>query len=148
MVVVYSANGYGPGDSLDPAHAHVIPSLIMKCFRDKELVVWGDGSPTRDFLYVDDIAEGLLLACEKLSPPMCVNIGSQKEISVKSLVETIARLTEFDGKIIFDISKGSGDARKIANVNLAKQELSFSASVSFEDGIGRTVNWYRERLEI
>ena len=108
MVVVYSANGYGPRDSLDLAHSHVIPCDDHEVFRDKELVVWGDGSPTRDFLFAEDIAEGLILAAERLTPPNYVNIGSGTEISVRKLVELIARFSEFKGNIVFDTTKSGG----------------------------------------
>jgi GDP-L-fucose synthase len=148
MVVVYSANAYGPNDSLDPNHAHVIPSTIMKCFRDKELVVWGDGSPTRDFLFVDDIAEGLLLAAEKLSGSQYVNIGSGKEISVKGIIETIVKHSGFSGKVSYDISKGGGDPRRFAGTKKAEELLGFVPKTNFEDGMKRTVDWYKKVLKI
>ena len=146
MTVVYSANAYGPGDSLDPKHAHVIPSLIMKCFRDKELVVWGDGSPTRDFLYASDVAEGLLRAAEELEPPHYVNIGSGREISVRELVDLISQLTGFKGKISYDSSKTGGDARRCTSVDRARREIGFEAAVPVEEGMKRTVEWYQRRL--
>lgn len=146
MVVVYSANAYGPNDSLDPSHAHVIPSTIMKCFRDKELVVWGDGSPTRDFLFVDDIAEGLLLAAEKLTGSQYVNIGSGKEISVKSIIESIVKHSGFSGKVSYDISKGGGDTRRFAGTKNAENLLGFTAKIDFEKGIQKTVEWYKKAL--
>jgi len=146
MVVVYSANGYGPGDSLDLAHSHVIPATIMKSFRDKELVVWGDGSPTRDFLYVEDIADGLILAAERLSAPNYINIGSGSEISVRELVELVARFSEFKGDIVYDTSKSGGDARRCTSVDKAQALIGFQAQVSMSDGLRRTVEWYREQL--
>jgi len=146
MVVVYSANGYGPRDSLDPVHSHVIPATIMKCLRDKELVVWGDGSPTRDFLFAEDIAEGLVLAAEKLAPPNFVNIGSGAEISIRELVTLIARYTEFAGHIVFDTSKSGGDARRCASIEKARELMGFHPRVPIEEGLQRTVQWYRSQL--
>ena len=148
MVVVYSANAYGPHDSTDPAHAHVIPATIMKCFRDPELVVWGDGTPTRDFLFVNDVAEGLLLAAEKLEPPQYVNIGSGREVSVRELVTTVAALCEFKGSISYDVSKSGGDARRSTSVDRATQLLGFQPSTSFEEGLRQTVAWYRAQLGV
>lgn len=146
MVVVYSANAYGPGDSRDPAHAHVIPATIMKCFRDKELIVWGDGSPTRDFLYVEDIAEGLVLAAEKLEPPHYVNIGSGNEVSIKELVEYIVRFSEFKGKVDFDATKSGGDARRCTDINKALRKMNFKSQTTVENGLKKTVEWYRDKL--
>lgn len=146
MVVVYSANAYGPGDTVDAAHAHVIPATIMKCFREKELVVWGDGSPTRDFLYMDDIAEGLVLASERLEAPNFVNIGSRNEISVRQLIEHIVRFSGFAGKVEFDATKSGGDARRCTAVDRAEKLMGFKPSVTMEEGLRRTVEWYKEKL--
>ena len=146
MVAVYSANAYGPRDSLDPLHAHVIPATVMKCLREKALVVWGDGTPTRDFLFAADVAEGLLLAAEKLEPPAFVNIGSESEISIRELIELITRYTGFSGKVTYDASKGAGDARRLASAARARELLGFQPRVPIEDGLKRTVAWYRERL--
>ena len=146
MVVVYSANAYGPGDSLDRAHAHVIPATIMKCFRDKELIVWGDGSPTRDFLFVEDIAEGLVLAAEKLEPPNYVNIGSGNEVSIKELVEYIVRFSEFKGNVEFDATKSGGDARRCTDINKALRMMNFKSQTTVENGLKKTVEWYRNKL--
>ena len=145
MVVVYSANGYGPGDSVDPKRGHVIPATIMKCIRDSELHVWGDGSPTRDFLYAKDIAEGLLLAVEKLSPPGFVNIGSGNEISIRELVTLIARYSEFDGKIVYDASKGGGDARRCVSIDNARELMGFQPKVPMVEGLQRTIQWCRSQ---
>lgn len=146
MVVVYTANAYGPRDSLDPVLSHVIPATIMKCFREQELVVWGDGSPTRDFLFVEDVAEGLVLAAEKLDPPNYVNIGSGKEISVRELVIQIAHYADFKGSIVFDVSKSGGDARRCTSVDRAKALMGFQPQVPMEAGLQRTVEWYRSQL--
>jgi len=146
MVVVYSANAYGPRDSLDPVHSHVIPATIMKCFRDPELIVWGDGSPTRDFLFAADIAEGLLLAAEKLKAPGYVNLGSGKEISVRELIELIVKHTNFKGKVVFDASKSGGDARRCSSVVRAREIMGFEPQIPMDQGLERTVAWYREKL--
>ena len=146
MAVVYSANAYGPGDSLDPVHSHVVPATIMKCFRDEDLVVWGDGSPTRDFLFVEDVAEGLLLAAEKLPGGTAVNIGSGAEISIRELVNLITRSAGFRRKCVFDASKSGGDARRCVDTGKAKQLMDFQPRVSIEEGMRKTVDWYREQL--
>jgi GDP-L-fucose synthase len=147
MVVVFSANAYGPRDSLDLAHSHVIPATIMKCFRDSELVVWGDGSPTRDFLFAEDIAEGLLLAAERLMPPTYLNIGSGAEISVRELVTLIARYSGFAGKITYDTTKSGGDARRCTSINRARELMDFQPRVSMSEGLHRTVEWYKTQLQ-
>jgi GDP-L-fucose synthase len=142
MVVVYSANAYGPGDSTDREHCHVIPATIMKCLYDANLLVWGDGSPTRDFLYVGDIAEGLVLAAEKLSGPEYLNLGSGTEVSIKQLVNLIASLTEFKGVIEYDLSKPSGDPGRFACTDRASERLGFKPSMSLKAGMRKTVEWY------
>jgi GDP-L-fucose synthase len=146
IVVVYSANAYGPRDSVDQAHAHVVPATIMKCLRDKELVVWGDGSPTRDFLFAADVAEGLLLAAERLDSPGYVNLGSESEVSIRELVALIVRYTGFQGLVSYDVSKAGGDLKRLASAAKARDLLDFRPVTSIEDGMRRTVDWYRERL--
>jgi GDP-L-fucose synthase len=146
MVVVYSANAYGPGDTLDREHAHVIPSTIMKCFYEHELIVWGDGSPTRDFLYVEDIAEGLVLAAEKLAPPNYVNIGSGSEISIRDLVHYIIKYSDFKGKVEFDATKSGGDARRCTSSVKAERMMGFRPTIVMEEGIKKTVEWYKSKL--
>jgi GDP-L-fucose synthase len=146
MVVVYSANAYGPRDSLDPKHAHVIPSTIMKCLSQKDLVVWGDGTPTRDFLFADDVAAGLLLAAEKLSAPNYVNIGSGSEISVRELVELIVHFTGFPGPVSFDANKRGGDARRCTGIDRARALLGFEPRCRMREGIEATVRWYQEHF--
>jgi GDP-L-fucose synthase len=146
MAVVYSANAYGPRDSIDPQHSHVIPATIMKCLRDPKLTVWGDGTPTRDFLFVEDIAEGLLAAVERLEAPNYVNIGSGTEISVRDLVALIARYTQFSGALEFDESKSGGDARRCTSIDRARELVGFEPKVSMEEGMRRTVEWYVSKL--
>jgi GDP-L-fucose synthase len=145
--VVYSANAYGPRDSIDLQHSHVIPATIMKCLRESKLVVWGDGSPTRDFLFAGDVAEGLLLAAERLRGPQFVNISSGTEVSIRDLVTTIARLAGFGGSIEFDTSKAGGDARRCASSEQAAQLIGFRATVGLEEGLRRTVEWLKGKLQ-
>jgi GDP-L-fucose synthase len=145
VITVLAANAYGPGDHFDGAQAHVIPSTIVKCLRDEDLVVWGDGSATRDFLFVDDIAEGLLLAGEKLAAPGYVNLASGTEISIAELVRLIARLSGFQRRIEFDAAKGGGD-RRVASTVRSRRLLGFSPQVPIEDGLQRTIDWYRRTV--
>jgi GDP-L-fucose synthase len=147
VVNVLAANAYGPGDRFDPSVAHVIPATIIKCFEPGPLVVWGDGTPTRDFLYVDDIAEGLLLAAERLdAPDYVVNIASGREVSIKHLVWTIAQICGFKGEILFDLSKPSGDSKRYASTALGTRLLEFEPSVPLEEGLRRTVAWYQQNV--
>lgn len=143
VTVVLSANAYGPRDRFDPTVSHVIPATIIKCFGTSDMVVWGDGTPTRDFLYVEDVAEGLLLAAEKLRGPQYVNIGSGDEVSIRELVHHIARLTGFAGKITFDASKGGGDPRRVSSTRKADELLGFKPRFALEDGLKKTIAWYR-----
>jgi GDP-L-fucose synthase len=144
IAVVYSANAYGPRDSLDPAHAHVIPSTIMKCLSQRELVVWGDGTPTRDFLFADDVALGLLLAAERLEGAQFVNLGSGREVSIRELVELITHFARFEGPVSYDATKAGGDARRCTGVDRARDLLGFAPRHDIRAGIERTVQWYRE----
>jgi GDP-L-fucose synthase len=146
-VTVLSANTYGPRDRFDPEVSHVIPAMIAKCHTQPELVVWGDGKPTRDFLYVEDVAEGILLAAEKLNAPeYYVNIASGEEISIGELVVLIARLSDFKGEIKFDVSKVGGDPRRCASGQKAQDLLGFHPQVSMEEGLRRTIDWYRTEV--
>jgi GDP-L-fucose synthase len=144
-VCVLGANAYGPGDKFDLEYGHVIPSTIMKCLRDEDLVVWGDGAATRDFLYVDDLASGILLAAERLEAPACVNVASGIEVSVADLVRMIADLCGFRRRIVFDASKGGGDPRRVASTECARRDIGFSPMVSLEAGLRRTIDWYRDQ---
>lgn len=146
VVNVLAANAYGPGDHFDGARAHVIPATIVKCFRDEDLVVWGDGSPTRDFLFVDDIAEGLLMAGERLVAPGFVNLASGSEISIADLVRLIARLCGFERRIVFDAATGGGDPRRLASTARADALIGFTPRVPIEDGLRQAIDWYRRTL--
>jgi len=147
-IFLLPVNLYGPGDSFDPESSHVIPALIRKCLEAKErgerqIVAWGDGSPTREFLYVEDAAEGIVLAAERYDRSDPVNLGSAFEISIKVLVEAIARITGFDGEIVWDTTKPNGQPRRKLDTSRAWRELGFVSKVPFEEGLRRTVEWYR-----
>jgi GDP-L-fucose synthase len=146
ITVAFCANAYGPRDSLDPSYGHVIPATVMKCLLDTDLVVWGDGSPTRDFLFVDDIARGLVLAAERLGGSTFVNLGSGRELSIRELVAHIVRVTGFAGLVRFDASRTGGDPRRVADISRARDLLGFEPLVSIEEGLTRTVRWFREQL--
>jgi GDP-L-fucose synthase len=151
-IYLLPVNLYGPGDNFDPASSHVIPALIKK-FVDavksgsKSVDIWGTGKASREFLYVDDAANGIILATEKYNKPEPVNIGSGKEISILKLVETISNLTGFDGEIKWDSTKPDGQPRRCLDISRAKEEFGFIAKMNFEEGLKRTVEWYVDRLE-
>jgi len=152
-IFLMPVNLYGPRDNFNPESSHVIPALIKKCVEaiqsDADSIeVWGDGSPTREFLYVEDAAEGILLATEKYNSPEPVNLGSGMEISIKDLVELIARLTGFKGRIVWDTSKPNGQPRRRLNVERAEQEFGFKAQIDFKEGLRRTIDWYKEQAGI
>ena len=147
-IFLLPVNLYGPRDNFNPASSHVIPALIRKCLEaqeqgEKEIVVWGDGSPTREFLYVEDAVEGILLASEKYDGSEPVNLGSGMEISIKDLVEKIANLTGFNGKLIWDTSRPNGQPRRGLDVSRAETLFGFRASTQFDEGLRRTIEWYR-----
>jgi len=146
-VTVLAANAYGPGDRFDPAVAHVIPATIIKCHKDEPLVVWGDGSQTRDFLYVTDVAEGLLLAAEYFDAGLRyhINLSSGAEVSIEQLVRMIARLCAFNNDIVFDESKGGGDPRRVASGRLARELLGFEPKVGLDEGLWSTIEDYRRQ---
>jgi len=151
-IFLLPVNLYGPGDNFDPESSHVIPALIRKCLEAKErgddhIVAWGDGSPTREFLYVEDAAEGILLATERYNSSEPVNLGSSFEISIKDLLETIVRLTDFKGKIVWDTSKPNGQPRRKLDVSKAKALFGFESRTSFEEGLKKTIEWYKSTLE-
>ena len=142
-------NLYGPGDNFSLETGHVIPMLMRKCIEAKErgddhIVAWGDGSPTREFLYVADAAEGILLASERYNESEPVNLGSSYEISIKDLLETIVEVTGFTGEVVWDVDRPNGQPRRKLDVSRAKQAFGFSSQVSFEDGLATTVAWYKE----
>jgi len=146
-IFLLPVNLYGPGDNFDLASSHVIPALIRKCVEAKEqgadeIVAWGDGSPTREFLYVEDAAEGIALATQYYNRSDPVNLGSSFEISIKDLTELIARLTGFEGRVRWDTSKPNGQPRRKLDTTRAKEYFGFSAMTNFEDGLRKTIEWY------
>jgi GDP-L-fucose synthase len=150
-IFLMPVNLYGPRDNFRPESSHVIPALIKKCLEAKaanaeSIEGWGDGSPTREFLYVEDAAEGILLAAEKYNKSEPVNLGSGMEISIKDLVTLIARLTGYQGKVIWNPSKPNGQPRRRLNVERAEREFGFKAQVTFEEGLKRTIDWYLAKM--
>ena len=140
-------NLYGPRDNFAPESSHVIPALIKKCVEaieneSKEIVVWGSGRATREFLYVEDAAEAIVLATERYNKPEPVNIGAGFEISIRELVELIVELTGFSGKIVWDTSKPDGQPRRCLDTTRAREEFGFVAQTPFREGLRRTVDWY------
>jgi GDP-L-fucose synthase len=147
IVSVIPFNAFGPGDNFDPKTSHVIPALIRKCHHDKELVVWGDGSPTRNFLYVEDFAEGILLAAEHLNRPEPVNIGTDEETSIRDLVDHIVRESGFRGTVTWDTSKPNGQPKRSADITRAREWIHYSPKHSFVEGLQQTIAWYRTNQE-
>jgi len=150
-IYLLPVNLYGPRDNFDLETSHVIPALIRKCVEagqrgEREVVVWGDGSPTREFLYVEDAAEGILLAAERYDDPEPVNLGSGVEVSIQELVEKIRDLTGFEGQIRWDTTKPNGQPRRCLDVTRARERFEFSARTSLDEGLRRTIQWYRERI--
>lgn len=151
-VYLLPVNLYGPRDNFNPNSSHVIPALIKKCVEakqngDKEIVVWGDGSPTREFLYVKDAARGIALATQKYDGDQPVNLGSGREISIKDLVTLIAKLTGFEGNIVWDREKPNGQPRRCLDTSRAKTLFGFEAKMDFEQGLKETIEWYKNHLK-
>jgi len=149
-IFLLPVNLYGPGDNFDPETSHVIPALIRKCVEAveegrEEIVLWGDGSPTREFLYVEDAAEGIVLATERYDKPEPVNLGSGMEISIRDLAVKIAGMTGFTGRTVWDTTKPNGQPRRCLDVSRAEREFGFRARTPFEVGLRETVGWYRVR---
>ncbi len=151
-IYLLPVNLYGPGDNFNLETSHVIPALIRKCIEaqrrgDRQVVLWGDGTPTREFLYVEDAAEGIALAAERYNESEPVNLGSGMEISIRDLAELIARLTGFEGEFIWDTSKPNGQPRRALDVSRAEKAFGFRARMTFEEGLRRTIAWYRQQLK-
>jgi GDP-L-fucose synthase len=150
-IFLLPVNLYGPRDNFDPKSSHVIPALIKKFVeakRDnkKEVVVWGTGKPTREFLFVEDAARAIILATEKYNSSDPVNLGASFEISIGELAKTIGKVVGFDGKIVFDTTRPDGQPRRKLDVSLAKKEFGFEAKVKFEEGLEKTVKWYEKQI--
>jgi GDP-L-fucose synthase len=140
-------NLYGPGDNFDPASSHVIPALIHKCVEardrgDAYVEVWGTGAASREFLYVDDAAEGIVLAAERYDAGDPVNLGVGAEITIRDLVDLIVRLTGFKGEVRWDATKPDGQPRRALDTSRARERFGFSATTSFEEGLRETIRWY------
>jgi GDP-L-fucose synthase len=150
-IFLLPVNLYGPGDNFDLESSHVIPALIRKfteALEDnkKEVAVWGTGKASREFLYVEDAAEAILLATERYNKPAPVNLGAGFEIKIKDLVELIAEITGFEGKIRWDTSKPDGQPRRCLDVSKAKKEFGFEAKTDFREGLEKTIEWYKSQL--
>jgi len=146
-IFLLPVNLYGPGDNFDPRSSHVIPALIRKIQeakkrKNKSVTVWGTGKATREFLYVADAARGIVLATEKYNQSEPVNLGAGFEISIKDLVEKIAKLMNYNGKIIWDKTKPDGQPRRCLNVSKAKKYFGFTSKTNFDEGLKETINWY------
>src|SRR5262249_2856095 len=149
-VNVLPVNLYGPGDNFDLQSSHVIPALIRKCLEAKErheraLTVWGTGTPTREFLYVEDAARGIVLAAARLESSDPINLGSGQEITIRDLVRLIAAKTGFDGKICFAPGQPDGQPRRCLDISRARQLLGYEPRVSLSEGLDRTIRWYLEQ---
>lgn len=147
-IYLLPVNLYGPRDNFDLQTSHVIPALIRKCLDaqqrgDRQVVLWGDGSPTREFLYVEDAADGILLAAERYNGSEPVNLGSGMEITIRELANLIGRLTGFQGEFVWDTSKPNGQPRRALDVSRADNYFGFQAQMPFEEGLRRTIAWYR-----
>ena len=147
---VLPVNLYGPHDNFDLQTSHVIPALIRKCVeaqraRALHIECWGNGSASREFLYVDDAADGLVRAAEVMNVPEPINLGTGKEITIRNLVEMIAKLCDFHGEIRWDITKPDGQPRRCLDTKRAQERLGWQAKVGFEDGLKRTIEWFRKQ---
>jgi GDP-L-fucose synthase len=147
VIHLIPVNLYGPGDNFDPASSHVIPALIKKCVDARErgddhIEVWGTGSASREFLYVDDAADGIVLATQLYDGGDPVNLGVGREITIRALVELIVRLTGFRGEIRWDPTKPDGQPRRALDTSRARERFGFDAAISFEDGLRETIAWY------
>ena len=148
-IYLLPVNLYGPGDNFDPQSSHVIPALIRKCIEAKRagadhITAWGTGVASREFLYVEDAANGIHLAAQNYNKPDPVNLGAGSEITIKNLTELIARLCNFQGKILWDPSKPDGQPRRCLDTTRAKEEFNFTAQTPFEDGLKKTIAWYEQ----
>ena len=146
-IYLLPVNLYGPRDNFDLHSSHVIPALIRKCIEardrgDRQIVAWGTGAASREFLYVEDCADGLILAMEKYDSPDPMNLGSGREISIRNLTQLVAKLTGFNGEILWDLDKPDGQPRRCLDVTRARESIGFSANTSLEAGLRKTIDWY------
>ncbi|MBA7678928.1 GDP-L-fucose synthase [subsurface metagenome] len=152
-IFLLPVNLYGPGDNFDPKSSHVIPALIKKFYdakinNDAEVVVWGTGEATREFLYVEDCAEAIVLATEKYNKPDPVNVGAGFEISIRDLAQKIKGIIGFDGRIVWDTSKPDGQPRRCLDTKKAEKEFGFKARVKFNEGLKNAIEWYIENKDL
>ena len=151
-IVLFPVNLYGPRDNFDLETSHVIPALIRKCAEaqrkgNPEIVLWGDGTPTREFLYVEDAAEGILLAAEQYNDSRPLNLGTGEELSIKTLAGIIAAEVGFHGRILWDPTKPNGQPRRCLDISRIKQTIGFQPTHSLRDGLKKTIQWYRANLD-
>lgn len=151
-IYLLPVNLYGPEDNFDPKSSHVIPAMIRKVHEaqqkaEKKLPVWGDGSPTREFLYSTDAARGIVMGTTDYNNPEAVNLGTGYEISIRDLIELICELMDFEGEIVWETDKPNGQPRRCLDTQRAKQEFGFTALVDFKEGLKNTINWYRQQNE-
>lgn len=152
-IFLMPVNLYGPGDNFDPKSSHVIPALIKKCIdainnQQSKIVVWGTGNASREFLYVEDAAEAIILATERYDKPFPINIGAGFEIKIKDLTELIVKLTGYKGEIVWDSTKPDGQPRRMLDTKRAEKEFGFRAKIRFEEGLKKTIEWYKKNREI
>lgn len=151
-IFLMPVNLYGPGDNFDPKSSHVIPALIKKCVDAKErgedqINVWGTGNASREFLYVEDAANAIILATEKYNKSDPINIGASIEVRIKDLVDLIVLLTEFKGEIIWDTSKPDGQPRRMLDISKSEREFDFTANMDFKKGLNNTIKWFKQKTE-
>ena len=151
-IYLLPVNLYGPEDNFDPRSSHVIPALIRKVYEaqqrgDRQLPVWGDGSPTREFLYSEDAARGIVMATQSYSDPEPVNLGTGKEITIRDLITLICDLMEFEGEIVWQTDQPNGQPRRCLDTDRARAAFGFEAQVGFEEGLKTTIAWYRQHAE-
>ena len=151
-IYLLPVNLYGPEDNFNPASSHVIPALIRKVYEaqqrgEKTLPVWGDGSPTREFLYSTDAARGIVMATQKYNDPDPVNLGTNEEVPIKDLVELICELMDFQGEIVWETDKPNGQPRRCLDTKRAQERFGFTAQTEFKQGLKNTIDWYRENAD-
>ena len=150
--ILFPTNLYGPTDNFEPTTSHVIPAIILKVHnalkeKSNQIILWGDGSPSRDFLYVEDAAKGVVLATERYDSPLPVNLGSEEEISIKELAELICNLMGFNGDIIWDSTKPNGQPRRCVSNKRAEKEFGFKPNTKLEEGLKSTIDWFISQQE-
>jgi GDP-L-fucose synthase len=150
-IYLLPVNLYGPEDNFDPRSSHVIPALIRKVHEakvagDRSIAVWGDGSPTREFVYSDDAARGIVMGAQSYNSSDPVNLGTNREITIKDLITLICKLMDYDGELVWQTDKPNGQPRRCLDTSRAKDRFSFAAEIGFEEGLRRTIDWYRANV--